>query len=408
MRVASRWNRIVALPVVAGCLACATPQSDVERFEATVHEIATMPESERARAVESLSAAFPETPILERDRALVFWRGEAGRVQWIGDASNWDRQTAPPLSRVRGTDLWWRAEKFPETARLDYKLLVDGDDWILDPRCRRTCIGGYGPNSELRMPGYRPPPELRPDGLPRTVPGGRVEEFTFASAALGEERTFWVYTPHGAEGAEELPSVWFHDGDGYLEFADAARTLDVLIARGDIPRTVGVFVPPVRRREELDVGGEAYLRFVCDELVPHVRDRHRISKEPAKTATIGISRGGLAAVHLALSRPDLFGLSAGHSGAYALGDDAVIGDVREGPPRPVRFHLVVGTYDTALGGDVDSGAMLASQHRLVQALVERGYEHQAYEYPEGHSWGLWKANLGRALRYLYRGETASE
>ena len=130
--------------------------------------------------------------------------------------------------------------------------------------------------------------------------------------------------------------------------------------------------------------------------------------DPAQTATVGISLGGLAAVRFALARPDVFGLAAGHSGAYNNGNDEVIRDVREGPMRGGRFHLVAGTYESALGGDAVGGNLLEAQRRLASALVERGIDHQAYEYPEGHSWGLWKANLGRALRYLYRGETASE
>lgn len=386
-------NRAVAalsilLPLF-GCPACAPGG-----FEARMRGVGT------TAAAESFASTYPETPVIEETRAFVYWRGEAERVQWIGDHNGWVRETAPDLARVPGTDLWWGAMELPETARIDYKLLVDGESWILDPRCPRTCVGGYGPNSELRMPGYRPPRELLPSPDGRAVPEGRVERFSLASAALGEERAYWVYVPPGDAGAADLPSVWFHDGDGYLEYADAARVLDRLVALGDIPPTIGVFVPPVRRGEELGASGDAYLRFVADELLPAIRDRYPISRDPARTATVGISLGGAAAVRFALTRPDLFGLAAGHSGAYGGPDDPIGRDLRDGPLRPVRFHLVVGTYETALGGDPIRGNLLESQRQLVRALAERGYDHRAREYPEGHSWGLWKANLGDALRFL--------
>lgn len=383
---------VALLSILLPLLGC--PSRAPVGFESRIRETGT------AAAVDAFASAYPETPVIEGNHAYVYWRGEAARVQWIGDHNGWARETAPDLTRVPGTDLWWGSMEFPATARIDYKLLVDGESWILDPRCPSTCVGGYGPNSELRMPGYRPPPELLPPAGGRAVPEGRVERFTFASAALGEDRTYWVYVPPGAEGAADLPSVWFHDGDGYLEYADAARIFDRLIALGDIPPAFGIFVPPVERGEELGSSGDAYLRFVADELLPAIRDRYPVSRDPARTATVGISLGGAAAVRFALARPDRFGRAAGHSGAYGGPDDPIVRDVLEGPLRPARFHLVVGTYETALGGDPVRGNLLESQRRLARALAERGYDHRAHEFPEGHSWGLWKAQLGDALRFL--------
>ncbi len=383
---------VAVVSIVIPLLGCAARAP--AGFEARIRATGT------ATAVDAFTSAFPETPVIEENWAYVYWRGEAERVQWIGDHNGWARESAPDLTRVPGTDLWWGAMEFSDTARIDYKFLVDGESWIPDPRCPRTCLGGYGPNSELRMPGYRPPPELLPSDLGRTVPEGRVERFTFASAALGENRSYWVYVPPGAEGATDLPSVWFHDGDGYLEYADAAPVLDRLIALGDIPPTIGIFVPPVERREELGTNGVDYLRFVAEELLPAIRDRYPVAADPARTVTVGISLGGATAVRLALARPDLFGLAAGHSGAYGGPADPIVREVREGPHRPVRFHLVVGTYETALGGDPLRGNLLESQRQLARALAERGYDYRALEFPEGHSWGLWKANLGNALRFL--------
>ncbi len=385
---------VLLVVVAAACRARSRGPED------EIRAIAALPPASRSAAVDRFVAAHPETPILEGTRAYVYWKGEARRVQWIGDACDWDRSRAPDLVRVPGTDLWWAVQDLPAAARLDYKLLLDGDDWRLDPRCPRTCAGGYGPNSELRMPGYRLPPELLPSSSGRAVPPGRLEKLSIRSEALGGDRSFWVYQPAGAAGAKGLGSVWFHDGDGYLQYAGAAATLDRLIADGDIPPVVGVFVPPVHRGDELGVHGDAYLRFVCDELVPRVRQRFGVSADPDRTVTLGISLGGSAAVRFALRRPDVFARAAGHSGAYNDGDDVLVREVREGPTRPVRFHLIVGTYERALGGDPVGGNLLEAQRRLVRALADRGYAYDAHEYPEGHSWGLWKAHLGDALRYL--------
>ena len=68
----------------------------------------------------------------------------------------------------------------------------------------------------------------------------------------------------------------------------------------------------------------------------------------------------------------------------------VIRDAREGPKRAVRFHLTTGTYDR----------LLEDQRRFAAALRERGYDVEARERPDGHSWGFWRAELGAALTWL--------
>lgn len=82
-------------------------------------------------------------------------------------------------------------------------------------------------------------------------------------------------------------------------------------------------------------------------------------------------------------------------------DGGGLGRVRDRHRVAVRFHLVVGTYETALGDDPVEGNLLAAYRRMNHALRERGYDVALAEAHEGHSWGLWRANLGQALRWLF-------
>ncbi|HEX6851885.1 MAG TPA: alpha/beta hydrolase-fold protein [Candidatus Polarisedimenticolaceae bacterium] len=394
-------KRLAVVPMLLVSIACAgarrTPAPAPAPFDASpagferwVAALGAMDPEARRREVDARLDATVTTPLVDRERAVLFWRGEANRVQWIGDASQWDEDKAPDLARVEGTDLWWLAAPLAYEARLDYKFLRNGEEWILDPRCLRQVVGGYGPNSELRMPGYVPPPELGPQPSGLFVWEGYVADLEIESAVLGEKRPYAMYVPGGYKSPAGMRTLWFLDGKDYLDFADAWRTLDVLIARGDIPPVVAVFVPPVRRMEEYDVGGDAFLKFFTEELVPYVRERYGLNRAPELNVVIGPSMGALGAARLALARPDLFGNVVGQSGAYHRGDDAVIRDVREGPKRDVSFHLAVGTYDR----------LLEPQRRFAAALKERGYDVTTHEAPDGHSWGFWRAELGRALTRL--------
>ena len=394
-----RLLRLLAMLLVSS--ACATahrpPPPAPVPFEATpagverwVAALARLAPDERQHEVDARIDATLTTPIVDRERALLLWRGEAQRVQWIGDASQWSREKAPDLVRVEGTDLWWHVQALEVETRIDYKFLLNGEEWILDPRCLRQVVGGFGPNSELRMPGYLPPTELRAKSPDLFVWEGYVADLEIESAILREKRPYAMYVPGGYKSPAGMRTLWFLDGSDYLKFADVARTLDVLIARGDIPPVVAVFVPPIRRDEEYGVGGDAFVKFVTEELVPYVRERYLVNRAPELNVVIGPSLGALGATRLALARPDLFGNVVGQSGAYHLGEDAVIRDVRDGAKRPVRFHLTTGTYDRLLG----------DQRRFAAALKERGYDVEARERPDGHSWGFWRAELGLALGWV--------
>ncbi|MCI0398278.1 MAG: hypothetical protein L0332_28970 [Chloroflexi bacterium] len=365
--------------------------------------------NERQPLVNRYLAQLPATPITDGNRAIFLWQGTEQRIQLAGDMNNWDLSVAPELTRLEGADLWYLSAEFESNARLDYKFVTDGGNWHLDPLNPRTAPGGFGPNSELAMPAYETPSELQPPS--EAIPAGTLTTHTLDSAHLNQTRTFFVYTPAGQIVGEALPSIYFHDGGDYLNLIDTPVILDRLIANRQIPPLIAVFIPPINRDREYN-RNDAYVNFLADELVPFVRATYGVDPSPARTGTIGPSMAGLAAVYAAIARPDVFGLAAGQSGAYSVDSDAIIERIRAeqmavgigGPARrEIRFYLVVGTYETAVGGDGDTGNLLEANRRLVEALESLDYEYQYQERPEGHSWGLWQATLGDALAYLLAG-----
>lgn len=384
---------MIAAVVLSAALAAATPDA----FARWRSEVAAAKPVERAARVDAWLAAAGPAPLVAGERAVFLFRGEAKTVRLVGDMNHWVPETAPSLSRVAGTDLWWIERTLPADARLDYKFLVDGESWRLDPMNPRRCAGGYGENSEVAMPGYAPPPELADDPDLYVWPGATAD-LEMESKVFGGMRAYTMYVPGGRRGPQGMPTIVFLDGGDYLKHANAARLLDVLIARRIIPPVAAVFVPPARRGEEYGGDTKAITAFLADELLPVLRERHGVARDPARTAIVGASLGALAAARIALARPDVFGLVAGQSGAYGRGD--LLALVAGGERRRVRWHLVVGTYEDALGGDRDDGNLLGAERRLAAALTAKGYDVEAVERPEGHSWGLWKAQLGRALAWL--------
>ncbi|MGD2050595.1 MAG: hypothetical protein PVH03_13930, partial [Chloroflexota bacterium] len=58
------------------------------------------------------------------------------------------------------------------------------------------------------------------------------------------------------------------------------------------------------------------------------------------------------------------------------------------------------SYETA-GSEEETGNILESNRRLVEAFDTTGQDFLYEERPEGNSLGLWEGTIGRALAFLF-------
>lgn len=367
--------------------------------------LAAAPDDAAAAADAFAACAMREgTPLLSpakdpaRVRALFVFRSPADRVFLAGDMNGWS-PSAQPLEKLPGTDLHVRELDVVDGARLDYKLVVGGSEWTLDPWNPRTMAGGFGPNSELRTPAYVPPAEVeeRPG-----VPAGRFEELTVESRSLGGARRVVVWVPPGLPESARAPALYLLDGLDYRELGKVHRVAANLLASGRIPPLLLVLVPPVDRGVEYE-RSEAFERFLATELVPAVEARWPARTDAAGRGVMGASLGGFAALS-ATARTGLFGRCGAQSTGNAVPAnlDALLGDLARLPAGAARLHVDVGTFESDLHGS----DLLAVSRRLRPVLARR----QALEYrevPEGHSWGSWRARLAEALTFFWGDERAA-
>ena len=351
----------------------------------------------RRSAVDSAWATVEgRVPFVRADSALFLWRGSARSVAVAGDMTGW-RPTAE-LRRVGETDVWLRLDRFPETARLDYKLVVDGSDWRLDPANPHQQWSGFGPNSELRMSAWAPSPwtDRQPD-----VPRGALSPArTIESDDYPHPVTYRVWTPAGYDALDELAAVYVTDGHEYADARLGALpdVLDNLIAAGRIPPCIAVFIDPrsggTNRRQEQYVQNEAFASLVATDLVAAVDAAYRTDARREARTILGTSLGGLFAVSLGLEHPDVFATLAPQSPAFwvsggSLGwtGPTIYERVASAPSLPFRIAMTTGTIR-----DAEDGA-----REMRDALVARGVELTYVEVPEGHSWGNWRALLDDVL-----------
>ena len=88
------------------------------------------------------------------NKAVFVYRGAAKQVRLVGDFTGWQPRGA--ILQDVGENLKAAAMEFPATARVEYKLIVDGE-WIADPLNPNKLDNGVGgENSVVIMPEYEP------------------------------------------------------------------------------------------------------------------------------------------------------------------------------------------------------------------------------------------------------------
>jgi enterochelin esterase family protein len=262
---------------------------------------------------------------------------------------------------------------------------------------------------------YKPGPDsMRQPG----VPTGRVEAFAFTNSTVfpGTRRDCWVYLPAQYDGSKPAALMVFQDGQAYVGTNGNHRApvvFDNLIHRGEMPVTVAIFVNPGQRGEpgsrggsnrsfEYDSLGNAYARFLIEELIPYATARFKLNltSDPELRAIAGQSSGAICAFTVAWERPDSFRKVLSHIGSYVniRGGHVYPALIRKTERKPLRIFLQDGSNDlNNLHGDWP----LANQ-AMASALRFSGYDHR-FEFGDGaHNSKHGGAILPESLRWLWR------
>ena len=245
------------------------------------------------------------------------------------------------------------------------------------------------------------------------IRAGIVREYQVRSRHQGRNRHVWVYTPPGYAAAPDtaLGMILAFDGGEYVTAIPLPHLLDSLLTAGAIPPLVAILIDDASGASRLDdLANRAWFAdFIGNEVVPWVRGRWHVSRDPRRSLITGSSAGGLAAVHIALRRSDLFGNALSQSGAFWRGNEAANGppyewlatQVARWPRRAVRLWLEVGSTESrgAMGGEAPS--ILSANRALRDTLRAKGYDVTYVEVPNGtHAPEAWVARLPAGIAAL--------
>jgi enterochelin esterase family protein len=239
---------------------------------------------------------------------------------------------------------------------------------------------------------------------------GKTTAVTIPSKTYPAGRHAWIYTPAGypasCQSACNLMIVF--DGDSYIDDMQLPHILDSLIAGRHTPPVVAVLFENGDGAARLaDLANSArFAGFVANEMLPWSWKNFAVTHSAARTTLAGSSAGGLGAAYIALKYPALFGNVLSQSGAFWRGNEAsnsppyewLTQEYARSPKVNVRFLLDVGSQETrgALGGAAP--AILDANRRLRAVLVQKGYDVQYLEVPNGqHSPESWRTRIAPAI-----------
>ncbi len=328
-------------------------------------------------------------PYIEGDKAVFLYRGSANTVAAAGDFNGWSPSYS--LQKISTTNLYYYIKSFEPNARLDYKFVLNGSNWILDPLNSKTVSGGFGPNSELAMPQYIQPAEIVYNP---SIPHGTILTTSLASTNGAGTFQTKIYLPPGyAENiTERYPVVYFHDGYEYIDLASAVIVMDNLIAQNKIRPVIAVFVKPNNRNDEY-AGNKrsSYAQFFATQVTAYADNNFRTITRADSRLTLGDSFGGNISGYISYHYPEVFGLCGLHSGAFWPNSYEVYNLFINAPRKDVSFAAVWGTYE----------GLWENMRSFRDQMTTKGYSVLWSELPEGHSWGLWRANIDFMLEHFF-------
>ena len=309
------------------------------------------------------------------------------------------------IDMTRGANNVWSVKiALPSPEIYTYNFVVDGVA-VNDPQ-----------NVLVQRDGTRYLPMI-------TVPGERTENYGeavkqhgtvshpwYESKILGMNRRLTVYTPYGYEAnpKKKYPVLYLLHGAGgdeeaWISMGRTAQILDNLIEKG-LAEPMIVVMPngnanqaaartlniPEKQMDWRDPSLQnAYVKSLCEEIVPFIEKNFRAVAKPSSRAIAGLSMGGGHTISASILYPEMFDYICPLSAAGSATPEQIAALKKAGVKL---YFLACGNTDFLFEGS----------KTLDKTLTEQGLDHIFYVSDGGHVWSNWRLYLNTFAQKLFK------
>ncbi len=362
------------------------------------------------------------TPLIEPipgdgEHSLVtfIWRAEHSNQEVAVVSALPGRDSSEAMAHLPGTDLFYQSYPVRNDTRESYQFTVAGEN-VTDPLNPHT--HAWPDDDEIGFKGWRSsvlelpqaPPQPWSTARPQ-VPKGELTSHCVQSDIVDNEYRVWVYTPPGyrADGAP-YGFLLMLDGWFYVNLIPTPTLLDNLHAEGRLTPLVAIMVGGVfdRTRQRDLACYPPFADFLRRELLPWARQSYNLSDDPAQSAMVGVSLGGLMAAFIGLHHSDVFGNVLAQSAFFGwkprgeTEDEWIARQYIASPQLPLRFYIEAGRLETEVQ-TIEPGwnNFLVGARYMRDVLRAKGYTVHYSEFSGGHNPMNWRGTLADGLLALF-------
>ncbi|HSE41479.1 MAG TPA: alpha/beta hydrolase-fold protein [Acidobacteriota bacterium] len=221
----------------------------------------------------------------------------------------------------------------------------------------------------------------------------------------------WLPPSYFTKRQKRYPVLYVHDGQNMIDPATSFlgvtwgldRVAKRLIKKGTIKEFIAVGIYNTRDRGTEYSGGprgKNYARFLVEHIKPFIDKTYRTLPDPANTANLGASMGGLIAFLIAWWHPDVVPNAACFSSAFLWKHNSIIKEVRAYKrQKRIRIYLDCGTKEL-------DRHLLPGYKQMVEVLKEKGYKKGVdleyfFDKDGDHTEKDWSRRLWRPLKFFY-------
>lgn len=331
----------------------------------------------------------------------VYFRLNASYATQVMLSGSWNGKQVPMNKLMNG--VWEIVVPTPSPEIYTYNFVVDGVA-VNDPQNFMVQRDGTRYLNMLMVPGERT------ENYFEANQRGTVQYKWYDSKILNINRRLTVYTPYGYEKNtnKKYPVLYLLHGAGgdeeaWSSMGRAAQILDNLIEKGlaepmivvmpngnpnqQAAQTLGLPTSSVNFRDPANAN--AYVRSLCEEIVPYIEKEFRVIAKPEKRAIAGLSMGGGHTISASVLYPQLFDYICPLSAAGSATPEQIA----------VLKKAGVKLYFLACG---DADFLFEGSKTLDKTLTEQGLDHEFFVSDGGHVWANWRLYLNTFAQKLFK------